>query len=52
MSRASVYNVLREHEARIVDFSGKAKTKGKRIVYADVVERIEKQRSKLMGIAA
>lgn len=52
MSRASVYNVLREHEARIVDFRGKSKAKGKRIVYADVVERIEKQRTKLMGIAA
>jgi hypothetical protein len=52
MSRASVYKVLRDHEARIVDFSSKAKNKGKKVVYADVVERIEKQRTKLMGIAA
>ena len=52
MSRASVYNVLREHEARIVDFGGKGKTKGKKVVFADVVERIERQRTKLMGIAA
>jgi predicted DNA-binding protein YlxM (UPF0122 family) len=52
MSRASVYKILREHEARIVDFSGNTKAKGKKIIYADVVDRIEKQRTRLMGIAA
>ena len=52
MSRAGVYNVLREHEARIVDFSGSGKGRGKKVVYADVIDRIEKQRTKLMDIAA
>ena len=52
MSRASVYNVLREHEARIVDFAGSGRTKGKKVVYADVVERIEKQRTKPIEEAA
>jgi len=52
MSRASVYNVLREHEARIVDFAASGKNKGKKVVYAEVVERIEKQRTKLIAEAA
>jgi hypothetical protein len=49
MSRSGVYNLLREHEAKIVDFTGNGKDRGKKVVYADVVERIEKQRTRLIA---
>jgi hypothetical protein len=49
MSRSGVYNVLRDHEAKIVDFTGNGKDRGKKVVYADVVERIEKQRTRLIA---
>jgi hypothetical protein len=44
-SRGSVYNYLREAGARIVDFSQPGK-KGKKLIPLDVVERIERQRTK------
>jgi hypothetical protein len=51
MSRAGVYNVLREHSALIVDFSQPGKSKGKKLVPASVVERIQGQRTKLIEMA-
>jgi hypothetical protein len=44
-SRGSVYNYLREAGARIVDFAPPGK-KGKKLVPLEVVERIERQRTK------
>jgi hypothetical protein len=44
-SRGSVYNYLREAGARIVDFAPPGK-KGKKLIPLEVVERIERQRTK------
>jgi hypothetical protein len=44
-SRGSVYNYLRDAAASIVDFAPKGK-KGKKLVPLEVVERIERQRTK------
>lgn len=44
-SRASVYNYLRDAAASIVDFAPKG-GKGKKLVPLEVVERIERQRTK------
>ena len=41
-SRATVYNILRENEVRVVDFTGSGKSKGKKLVPNDAVNRIEK----------
>jgi hypothetical protein len=44
-SRGSVYNYLRDAAARVVDFAGQGK-KGKKLIPLEVVERIERQRTK------
>jgi hypothetical protein len=44
-SRGSVYNYLRDAGAKIVDFAPPG-GKGKKLVPMDVVERIERQRTK------
>ncbi len=44
-SRGSVYNYLRDAAAWIIDFASKGK-KGKKLVPFEVVERIERQRTK------
>jgi len=44
-SRGSVYNYLRDAAASIIDFASKGK-KGKKLVPLEVVERIERQRTK------
>jgi hypothetical protein len=43
-SRAHVYDILRENNVRILDFTGKGKAKGKKLVPREVVERIERTR--------
>lgn len=45
-SRGSVYNYLREAGARILDFAPSGKKKGKKLIPLEVVERIERQRTK------
>jgi hypothetical protein len=44
-SRGSVYNYLREAGVRIVDFAPTG-NKGKKLIPLEVVERIERQRTK------
>jgi hypothetical protein len=43
-SRATVYNVLRETEFKLLDLSRQGKDKGKWLIPAAVVERIEQSR--------
>jgi hypothetical protein len=47
-SRGSVYNYLRDAAARVVDFAGRGK-RGKKLIPLEVVERIERQRTKRMS---
>jgi hypothetical protein len=52
-SRATVYNVLRETEFKLLTLSRKGKDKGKWLVPAAVVERIEESRmERLPEVAA
>jgi len=47
-SRAPVYNYLREAGAKVVDFASRG-GKGKKLVPLNVIERIERQRTKRMS---
>jgi hypothetical protein len=47
-SRATVYSVLAESEFKVLDLARKDKTKGKKLVPAAVVEKIERSRMKTL----
>lgn len=50
-SRGTVHNVLREHEASLLDLGRTGKAKGRKLVSAASVERIERLRTKLASAA-
>jgi predicted DNA-binding protein YlxM (UPF0122 family) len=47
-SRASVYNILRESESKLLNLSRKDRNKGKWNVPAAIVERIEQSRMEIL----
>jgi hypothetical protein len=48
-SRATVYAILTESEFKVLDLARKGKAKGKKLVPAAVVEKIEKSRMQILA---
>jgi len=47
-TQQNIHNVLRRCGAEVLDLTMKGKSKGRKIVFRDSVERIEKQLTKIM----
>ena len=47
-SRATVYAVLKESEFKVLDLAVEGKAKGKKLISASVVEKIEKARMRVL----